>query len=194
MKPFFALIPVLVLFSSLLRAQDQDSLRVNDSLKTEQTKKKRVYSHARRATLMSTFLPGLGQAANKKYWKIPLIYAGLGGFTYMFVVNNNEYTYYRQNLLALTDNDPNTGNSTFYNQDQLKVLKDQYKKSRDLAVIGFVAVYALNIIDANVDGHLMTFDVSDNLGLNIDPWFHYLPGNVIGKGSSAGFTFQLNFK
>jgi len=177
-----------------MKAQKLDSLRMNDSLKTEKAKKKKVYSHARRATFMSVFLPGLGQAYNKKYWKIPIIYAGLGGFTYMYVFNNQEYTYYRENLQAITDDNPSTVNSTYYNQDQLKVLKDQYKKSRDLAIIGFFAIYALNIIDANVDGHLVSFDVSDNLGMQIDPWYNLSPGYSFGRGSSAGFTLKLNFK
>ena len=175
-------------------AQEQDSLRINDSLKTEKAKKKKVYSHARRATVMSVFLPGLGQAYNKKYWKIPIIYVGLGGFTYMYVFNNQEYTYYRENLQAITDGNPSTVNATYYNQEQLKVLKDQYKKSRDLAIIGFFAIYALNIIDANVDGHLVSFDVSDNLGMQIDPWYNFNPGYSFGRGSSAGFTLKLNFK
>ncbi len=194
MKFLFTSILVFVFCFSGLNAQQQDSLRINDSLKTEKSKKKKVYSHARRATFMSVFLPGLGQAYNKKYWKIPIIYAGLGGFTYMYVFNNQEYTFYRENLQAITDGNPSTVNTTYYNQDQLKVLKDQYKKSRDLAIIGFFAIYALNIIDANVDGHLVSFDVSDNLGMQIDPWYNLSPGYSFGRGSSAGFTLKLNFK
>lgn len=194
MKTLFPSILVFVLCFSGLNAQQQDSLRIKDSIATEKAKKKKVYSHARRATLMSVFLPGLGQAYNKKYWKIPIIYAGLGGFTYMYIFNNQEYTYYRDNLRAITDNNPATENLTFYNQDQLKVLKDQYKKSRDLAIFGFFAIYALNIIDANVDGHLVSFDVSDNLGVHIDPWYNLHPGHSFGSGSSAGLTLKLNFR
>jgi hypothetical protein len=190
----YAVIVVVFLISHELCAQQQDSLRISDSLKTEQAKKKKVYSHARRATLMSTFLPGLGQAYNKKYWKIPIIYLGLGGFTYMFVVNNQEYNYYRENLQAINDGDPNTTNTTRYEDWQLKSLKDQYKKSRDLAIVGFFAIYLLNIIDANVDGHLTSFDVSDNLGLRIEPWYHVNPGYAFGRGNAAGLTFKLNFK
>jgi hypothetical protein len=193
-KTLFGFILAFVFCASGLNAQEQDSLRIQDSLKTEKAKKKKVYSHARRATLMSVFLPGLGQAYNKKYWKIPIIYAGLGGFTYMYIVNNQEYTYYRENLQAIYDEDPSTLNTTNYEDWQLKSLKDQYKKSRDLAIIGFFAIYALNIIDANVDGHLISFDVSDNLGLQIDPWYNLNPSYSLGKGSSAGLTLKLNLK
>lgn len=194
MKFLFTSILVLVFCFSGLNAQQQDSLRIKDSLATEKAKKKKVYSHARRATLMSVFLPGLGQAYNKKYWKIPIIYAGLGGFTYMYISNNKEYNYYRENLQAIYDEDSTTMNTTYYEDWQLKSLKDQYKKNRDLAIIGFFAIYALNIIDANVDGHLVSFDVSDNLGLQIDPWYNLSPNYSFGRGSSAGLTLKLNYK
>lgn len=125
---------------------------------------------------------------------MPIIYAGLGGFTYMYINNNQEYNYYRENLQAIYDDDSTTVNATNYEDWQLKSLKDQYKKNRDLAIIGFFAVYALNIIDANVDGHLVSFDVSDNLGLQLDPWYMLRPGYSFGRGSSAGLTLTLNFK
>ncbi|HQQ94837.1 MAG TPA: DUF5683 domain-containing protein [Bacteroidia bacterium] len=165
----------------------------NDSIVRNQIDKK-VYTQARRATWMSVFLPGLGQAYNKKYWKIPIVYAGLGTFAYFFSVNNQEYNYYRNNLLAITDSDPNTQNSTPYSQDQLKTLKDQYKKNRDLSTIGFVAVYILNIIDANIDGHLASFDVSDNLGIRLEPWYENPTGFSTPVLGSAGLSIKLNFK
>jgi len=193
-KTLLGFILVFVFCFSGLNAQEKDTLYVTDSLKLEKAKRKKVYSHARRATVMSAFLPGLGQAYNKKYWKIPIIYAGLGGFTYMYLKNNEEYVFYRENLQAIHDGDPATENTTIYEDWQLKSLKDQYKKNRDLAIIGFFAIYALNIIDANIDGHLITFDVSDDLGLHIDPWYNLTPGYSIGKGSSAGLTLKLNFK
>ncbi len=185
----------LFLFGTLtVNAQTPDSSRTSDSLSSVKAKNKKVYSHARKATIMSTVLPGLGQAYNKKYWKIPVIYAGLGGFTYMFITNNQEYNYYRENLQAIHDGDPNTINNTLYEDWQLKSLKDQYKKSRDLAIVGFFAIYLLNIIDANIDGHLITFDVSDDLGLYLDPYFHMKTYNIGKTSSMAGLTLTLNFK
>lgn len=163
---------------------------VADSSKALRNKKK-VYSHARRATLMSALLPGLGQAYNKKYWKIPIIYAGLGGFGYMFAINNSEYTYYRDNLRAIYDDDPNTLNNTNYQDWQLQSLRDQYKKNRDLALIGFFAVYLLNIVDANVDGHLTTFDVSDKLGFHLDPLFY--PGSLDRQTKQSFYGMSLTF-
>ncbi len=142
---------------------------------------------------MSALLPGLGQAYNKKYLKIPLIYAGLGGFGYMFVTNNQQYNFYRKNLIAENDEDPNTINTTRYSSDQLQVQKVSYRKNRDLAAIGIAVFYVLNIIDANVDAHLKTFDVSDDLSMNIRPW-HSVYSNGTGFSTATGISIKLNFK
>ena len=194
MKATALLIVIFSFFHPQLRSQNTGKENTTDSSKTTVLDKKKVYSHARKATLMSVFLPGLGQGYNKKYWKIPIIYAGLGGFTYMFITNNQQYNYYRDNLKAIYDEDPATVNTTIYQDWQLESLKTQYKKNRDFAVIGFFAVYLLNIIDANVDGHLMSFDVSDDLGLQLDPWYNLSPGNKGLAFGSAGMSLKLNFK
>lgn len=184
---------MIMLLGMTLPAQQSDSLAPADSSKALRNKKK-VYSNARRATLMSALLPGLGQAYNKKYWKIPLIYAGLGGFGYMFAVNNSEYTYYRDNLRAIYDDDPSTANTTNYQDWQLQSLRDQYKKNRDLAIIGFFAVYLLNIVDANVDGHLTTFDVSDKLGIHLNPLFYPRSWTLPAKQNVYGMSLTFNLK
>lgn len=193
MKTRAVLIILFMLAGTVLFAQQVDSLTPTDSSKALRNKKK-VYSHARRATVMSALLPGLGQGYNKKYWKIPLIYAGLGGFGYMYYVNNEEYTYYRDNLRAIYDEDPSTVNTTNYQYWQLQSLRDQYKKNRDLALIGFFAVYLLNIVDANVDGHLSTFDVSDKLGLHLDPLFYPRFPALHSKQAVYGMSLTFNLK
>lgn len=142
---------------------------------------------------MSAILPGLGQAYNKKYWKLPIIYAGLGGFTYMFITNNEQYKFYRKNLIALNDDDPNTDNTTRYSSDQLQVQKVAYRKNRDFAAIGIAVIYILNIIDANVDAHLKTFDVSDDLSIHVRPW-QTIYSTGLGYKGAAGFSVKLNFK
>lgn len=142
---------------------------------------------------MSTILPGLGQAYNKKYWKLPIIYAGLGGFGYMFVTNNEQYKFYRKNLIAANDDDPDTDNTTIYSSDQLQVQKVAYRKNRDFAAIGIAVIYILNIIDANVDAHLKTFDVSDDLSLNVAPW-HSIYGSAGGYKTVTGLSLKLTFK
>lgn len=184
----------LVFFFCKVNSQTQDSGRVaKDSSQLAKEIKKENYHAPRRATIYSALLPGLGQAYNKKYWKIPIIYAGLAGFGYMFSVNNDEYNYYRENLIAVNDEDPNTTNETTYSSDQLQTLKNQYKKNRDLAIIGFALIYFLNIMDANVDAHLKTFDVNNDLSLHLDPWQSmYIYNN--GYKVACGVSLTLNFK
>lgn len=166
---------------------------VNDSA-TVKTDKKKLYAKPRIATILSIVLPGAGQAYNKKYWKIPIIYAGLGGFGYMFVQNNTQYNYYRKNLIAEYDDDPETLNTSIYSGDQLIVQKAQYRKLRDFGVIGIGAFYLLNIVDANVDAHLTTFDVSDDLSLNIAPWNSFVYSSSASAKLVGGLSIKINFK
>lgn len=198
------LIFAIIFFISLpaAKAQVKDTVIVltrdsvtaaKDSITLAKKNKKKIYSTARRAAILSAVCPGLGQAYNKKYWKLPVIYAGLGGFGYMFVTNNKQYNYFRKNLIAVYDNNPNTVNQTVYSGEDLKIYKDDYKKSRNFGVIGFVAIYLVNIIDANVDGHLKTFDVSDDLSLSIDPWQQQMFRDK-GYKTAMGLSLKINFK
>jgi len=164
-----------------------------DTTALTKNQRKKVYSAPRRATLLSAVLPGLGQVYNKKYWKIPIIYAGLGSLGYMFAVNNKEYNYYRKNLIAENDNDPTTLNATRYRSEDLKILKVQYRKFRDFAAIGIGLIYLFNIIDANVDAHLKTFDVSDDLSVRIDPWQNIYQSKY-GFRTATGLSLKLNFR
>ena len=188
------IIVFLFFFIFQLKAQKKDSLSLEvDSVQKAKAIKKENYSEPRRASILSALLPGLGQAYNKKYWKIPVIYAGIGGLGYLFAFNNKEYNFYRKNLIADNDSDPATNNETRYSSEQLQTLKNQYKKSRDLAAIGISLIYLLNIIDANVDAHLKTFDVSDDLSIHIDPWQSVYMNQNSYKVAS-GLSLKINFK
>lgn len=165
---------------------------MQDTTQLSSDAKKKVYSRPRRAAVMSAVVPGLGQAYNKKYWKIPIIYAGLGGLGYLFIQNQKEFDYYRINLKAEYDTDANTKNETGLSGDALLEQKTTYRRRRDLTGVGLGLVYILNIIDANIDAHLKTFDVSDNLSLKISPNTDLLTFNhqtIITKG----FKITLQF-
>ncbi len=133
---------------------------------------KDINREARKATLMSAVLPGLGQVYNRKYWKVPVIYAAAGGLGYLFLQNNKQYQDYKQALTYRFDDDVSTEDAyPQYDDANLVVLKKKYKKRRDLCGIGVGAVYLLNIIDANVDAHLRGFDekINEKLSLSIRP-------------------------
>jgi len=193
MSTLCKLIPVVVLclFCNLIKAQaDSTQLQSADSAAKEKAKRKAMYSGPRKASILSAILPGAGQVYNKKYWKLPIIYAGLGGFGYLFYTNNSEYNNYRQAVRAAYDDDPATTYDTRYSPDDLQALKLYYRKYRDIAIFGLGAIYLLNIVDANVDAHLKTFDVSDNLSMRVSPW--YSPGT--SRTQALGVSVKLNFR
>lgn len=188
----------LLLLLCLLRPHaskaQQDTVQTEEQVKQEKAlekaRHKAIYGDARKATIMSACLPGLGQIHNKKYWKAPIIYAALGGFAWWGINMHREYKFYSDNLRREADGDPSTINVTGYSQDQLIVLKNQDKKYMDYAIMGGALIYVLNIVDANVDAHLKTFDVSNDLSLNIRPY-----SNIDRRRTVyTGLTFKLTFK
>ena len=115
-----------------------------------------------RASLYSALLPGLGQAYNGDYWKIPIFCGGLMVCGYFIQFNNMQYQRYRNYY-----NDPNySGRLT---PDNIKWYRDTYRRYRDYSVLAGVLVYALTIIDANTFAYFHDFDISDDLSLNIRP-------------------------
>ena len=160
----------------------------------------------RKATIYSAVLPGLGQAYNKKYWKIPLIYIGFGTIGYFINWNNENYQLFKTGYQHLTDNDPETqdylkieavrrnnydlDNTTQFNnlRTALSQQQDYYRRNRDLLIISFIGFYGLNIIDASVDAHLYNFDISDDLTLNWQPSMLNFDNNFV-----YCINFKLNF-
>ena len=144
-----------------------------------------AYIHSpKKATIMSAVIPGLGQIYNKKYWKVPIIYGGFAVAGYFLNDNLKNIDKYKNGYIAETDGDPTTFNTTGYNTRQLDLLINQYKQWRDLSYIAFAAIYALNIIDANVDAHLFYFDVSEDISLNIVPYMSPVRSQGLGLSIS----------
>lgn len=177
---------------SFCNAQKTDTAFVvkPDSAKTKKATKKAIYSRARKATIMSAVFPGLGQIYNRKYWKAPIIYAALGGLAYWGINNHTQYKYYSDNLKAIYDDNPDTENETLYTETQLITQKNYYKKYRDMAIMIGALAYAINIVDANVDAHLKTFDVSDDLSLKIKPYYNINYNSTL----QTGLTLKLSLK
>ncbi len=114
-----------------------------------------------KAAFYSAVLPGLGQAYNKQYWKIPLVYAGIGTGGYFYMFYNNEYKRYRQAYFdrqnGLQDEFPQ------YTENVLIKAQEYYRRQRDTAMLLTILAYVLNIIDANVSAHLKQWNVNDDL-------------------------------
>ncbi len=140
-----------------------------------------------RAAFFSAILPGLGQAYNKKYWKIPLALGGVGTGIYFYQRNNKQYNRYRdayKSRLAGFENDEFFGRVT---TEGLLRAQKTLKQNKELSILITIGIYALNIIDANVDAHLLQYNMDENLALK--PHFQY---NEQENSSDLGLT--LNFK
>lgn len=152
-----------------------------------------TYQHKRsRAALFSAIIPGAGQIyneigyrryANKKHrawWKVPIIYGGLGVCGYYFYHNNKfanltkqewlerdaneDLVYYDQRFSGLSKDDLIGGNTTVEFPGY-----DIYARRRDIFIFAFIGVWGLNVIESYVDAHFVTFDVSEDLSLTTYP-------------------------
>jgi len=145
----------------------------------------------RKAAIYSAILPGWGQAYNKKYWKIGIIAAGTGALIYSLNFSQGLYKTFKSELInrqqQLGDLNPEFA---LYTDANLNELQSFYRRNRDLSIIGMFLLYALNIVDANVDGHLFDFNVNEDLSLNIKPSpLNVFAGNIRGSGFSICLTF-----
>ncbi|NQW37447.1 MAG: hypothetical protein HQ471_10620 [Flavobacteriales bacterium] len=106
-----------------------------------------------KAAFYSAVLPGLGQAYNKKYWKIPLVYGALGSSSYYYFLNNSDLRQYRNAYKLRLAGKPDEFLGLISNDGLISAQKT-LKRNRDLSLFLTLAFYALNIIEANVDAHL----------------------------------------
>jgi len=140
-----------------------------------------------KAAFYSAVLPGLGQAYNKKYWKIPLVYGAIGTSLYFYSDNNKKYNQYRnaykRRLEGYTDDQ-------FSYLDKSRLIAGQkfYQRNRDLSALMAVGFYVLNIIDANVDAALIQFNVNENLSVKPDLYI-----NDVTSRTNIGLTLNYNF-
>lgn len=145
-----------------------------------------------RAAFYSAVLPGLGQAYNKKYWKIPIVYAALGTGIYFYLDNDKVYKRYRNayksRLAGHTDDEfYGDGLTPKVSSDGLIRAQNTLRRNKELSLLITFGLYALNIIDANVDAHLLQYNLDENLALK--PHFQY---NEQENSTNLGLT--LNFK
>jgi hypothetical protein len=150
-----------------------------------------------KATMLSATLPGMGQIYNGKYWKVPIIYGGFGLAAYFLRFNNHYYQIYRQAYMAKADGNPNTQPDerfALHPEDRLRSAMNYYRRGVEVTYIAAAALYILNVLDAAVDAHLLDFDVSEDLTLNIQPSvFSYQQPNTGAFNRSAGLKLTFRF-
>ncbi len=138
---------------------------------TSNQKKAKVFD-PRLATKRSAMVPGWGQIYNKKYWKLPLVYGGLGVTAGVFVYNVKNYRLLRLAYIYKTDKDSTNDKNIdpkFKNLSAgaLRSYRNSFRQNVDYSVLFFIVFWGLNVADATVDAHLKAFDVNDNLSLQI---------------------------
>lgn len=147
------------------------------------------------ATTLSTLLPGAGQFYNRSYWKVPIVMGAFTTMAYVIDFNSRGYNRFKTAYTLLTDGDPNTVDEFGgrMSAEQLKTLKKNYRRNRDLSIIMTAGLYILNIVDAHVDAHLKDYDISDDLAIRVQPtmmqYYTQRHQNVHGFGLSVNFTF-----
>ncbi len=172
--------------------------KAQQAKKAQPSKNKKAHS-PKKATIMSACLPGLGQIYNRKWWKVPIVYAGLGGLGYLSYSNYSSYKLYLDAYRYSTNDFPEAGPqavelSQRYTSEQLQTYKESYRHDFELYTILLTAWYGLNIIDACVDGHLYSYDISDDLSFSIDPYLKPMETPVpIPQYAQVGLSFKLNF-
>ncbi|MEI6576107.1 MAG: DUF5683 domain-containing protein [Bacteroidota bacterium] len=147
---------------------------------------------ATRAAIYSAVLPGLGQTYNKKYWKIPVVYAGFATFGYFVVSNNKEYTKFK-NAYEYKNGDTNPDKFNEYvnkyTVEELQSGRDFYRRNRDLSIILTSFWYFLGIVDASVDAYMFDYNVTDDISLKVMPNF-----NPISAQTPVPAELKLTFK
>ena len=170
--------------------------------KTTKPAKAKKFNRPTKAAIMSACLPGLGQIYNRKWWKVPIVYAGLGGLGYMAYNNYYEYKSYLHAYEfktgdlpeGVTLNQHETDLANKYAEGQLQTYKESYRRDFEFYCILTAAWYGLNILDACVDGHLYSYDISDDLSLSVDPYLRPRESPVkMPQYAQVGLSFQLNF-
>ncbi|MFI8604504.1 DUF5683 domain-containing protein [Cellulophaga baltica] len=142
-----------------------------------------------KAAFYSAIIPGLGQVYNKRYWKVPIVYAALGASIYAYDFNNTSYkrfrTAFKRRQAGFTDDE-----FPEFDIEDLQNAQENFQRDRDLMVLVTIGLYVLNIIDANVDSHLKQFNVDDNLSVDFQPYLDY---NEITAQPNYGMALTIKF-
>lgn len=123
-----------------------------------------------RAAFYSAVLPGLGQAYNGKYWKIPIVYGAIGTGVYFYITNRDNYdrarTAFKLELAGKPHEFDGKDGNILLSKDALVRAQKSYKKDRDLSLLVTVAMYLLQILEASTNAHLLQHNVDNNLSIS----------------------------
>lgn len=195
-----------VMSDSIYITETSDTIVVQSEPQTSQVAISDFQPDAQKAVWLAAVVPGLGQIYNRQYWKVPIIYGGTLGLVYGITWNDRMYVDYRKGYVDLMDKDPNTNyfehllpsgvvldnsNSSYYTKI-IKTKLDNYRRYRDLCIIGTAVLYLLSIIDAYVDAQMFDYDISPDLSLEVAPTL-IAPSSSYEQDTSVGLSCKLKF-
>ncbi len=166
--------------------------------------------------MRSLILPGWGQAYNRQYWKIPIVWGALAIPITTYIRNNSWYkdaannynTVYK--LTQQGERDPSLVSAAlagskdyqeYWNKlyalnsatagtsflSTVQSNRNFYRRNRDYSVLWLLILWGVNVADATVFGHLYNFDVGPNLSMKVSPT--YLE-SVRGPGINMVFNLK----
>jgi hypothetical protein len=206
LKPFLLFGAFFFLFilhdTKIFAQQKEDTLLLKENAKADTSGKnlpapdtavKKKYN-PKIATFRSAVLPGWGQVYNKKYWKIPIIYAALGTTAGIFFYNLKYYKLLRKAVILRSDtilsNDNQVDPSLInLSTEAIRSYRNEYRQNIDYSVLFFLLFWGLNVVDATVDAHLKAFDVSPDVSMKIRPGL-----NSSNNGPGIAFVFFFKDK
>jgi hypothetical protein len=175
----------------------EQGIIIKDSVSFKKSKKEFNPLAPSKAAFYSAILPGMGQAYNQRYWKVPIVWGAIGGSIYMYTFNNDSYqrfrTAFKRRQAGFTDDefyDLNNGILPSLDVDDLEFQQERFQRDRDLWLVVAIGMYALNIVDANVDAHLKQFNIDDDLSIDFEPYFDL---NQVTNSPNYGMAVIIKF-
>ncbi|WP_339666244.1 DUF5683 domain-containing protein [Maribacter arcticus] len=175
----------------------EQGIIIKDSVSFKKSKKEFNPLAPSKAAFYSAILPGMGQIYNKRYWKAPIAWGLIGGSIYMYTWNNDNYksfrTAFKRRQAGFTDDefyDLNNGIIPSLDVDDLEYQQERFQSDRDLWLVVAIGMYALNIVDANVDAHLKQFNIDDDLSIDFEPYFDF---NQVTNSPNYGMALIIKF-
>ena len=204
LKPFLLFGAFFFLFilhdTKIFAQQKEDTLFLKGNAKADTSGKnlqapdtvvKKKYN-PKVATFRSAVLPGWGQAYNRKYWKIPIIYGALGTTAGIFFYNLKTYKLLRKAVILRSDTILSNDNQVYkdfinLSTESIRSYRNEYRQNIDYSVLFFLLFWGLNVVDATVDAHLKAFDVSPDVSMKIRPGLN-------SSNNGPGISFVFFFK
>jgi len=170
-----------------------DSLKYTPKIThSSKTDSLRIKKHNPKTASLLAIIPGAGQIYNKKYWKLPIVYAGLGTTAFLIYYYEDLTSMYRKEYVARENKKTDKLNPKLekYSDANILELRNFYRRNMEICVAACTILYVLSILDACVDAHLFYYDISDNLSLGVKPKINY---NPISGTTSPGMGLIVKF-